>query len=209
MAIDAIALVGAGGHGCVVADAAERLGYREIVFYTEGEGQVGQTVLGHEVRLLEQNAPIGLFQVCIGHNKARARLSRLLLDWGCRPINIVHDAATVARSSEMGLGCFVGAGAVLAPRSVVGNASIINHGAIVDHDVQVGSHSHIAPRATLGGAVRVGNGVLIGAGAVVLPGVTIDDDATIGAGAVVLKDVGRGAIVVGVPARDIDWKVGL
>ena len=203
MDIDAIALIGAGGHGAVVADAAGRLGHQNLVFYTEDEGQVGQTVLGHRVSLLEQNAPISLFQVCVGHNETRARLSQLLLAWGRRPTNIVHDAAIVARSCEVGLGCFIAARAVLAPRSMIGDGCIVNHGAIVDHDVLVGNYCHVAPSATLGGGVRLGNAVLIGAGATILPGVVINDGATVGAGALVLKDVERGATVVGVPARPI------
>jgi maltose O-acetyltransferase len=49
--------------------------------------------------------------------------------------------------------------------------------------------------------IRIGHNVWIGGGAIVLPGVTIGDDAVIGAGSVVTRDVARGAIVVGNPAR--------
>jgi len=58
-------------------------------------------------------------------------------------------------------------------------------------------------RAGIEGAqpIRIGNNVWIGGGAIVLPGVTIGDDAVIGAGSVVTRDVAHGAIVVGNPAR--------
>jgi maltose O-acetyltransferase len=49
--------------------------------------------------------------------------------------------------------------------------------------------------------VRVGSNVWIGGAAVVLPGVTIGDDAVIGAGSVVTRDVPSGSVVVGNPAR--------
>jgi maltose O-acetyltransferase len=49
--------------------------------------------------------------------------------------------------------------------------------------------------------VRVGRNVWIGGGAILLPGITIGDDAVIGAGAVVNRDVPAGAVVVGNPAR--------
>jgi maltose O-acetyltransferase len=52
-----------------------------------------------------------------------------------------------------------------------------------------------------GRPVRVGANVWIGGGAILLPGVTIGDDALIGAGAVVTRDVPAGATVVGNPAR--------
>jgi maltose O-acetyltransferase len=55
----------------------------------------------------------------------------------------------------------------------------------------------------LGRPVRIGRNVWIGGGALILPGVMVGDDAVIGAGAVVTRDVGRGATVVGNPARQI------
>jgi maltose O-acetyltransferase len=49
--------------------------------------------------------------------------------------------------------------------------------------------------------VRIGANVWIGGGAIILPGVTIGDDAIIGAGSVVTRDVPAGATVAGNPAR--------
>jgi maltose O-acetyltransferase len=49
--------------------------------------------------------------------------------------------------------------------------------------------------------VRIGHNVWIGSGAIVLPGVSIADDAIVGAGSVVTRDVPPGATVVGNPAR--------
>lgn len=52
-------------------------------------------------------------------------------------------------------------------------------------------------------AIRIGRNVWIGGGALILPGVTIGDDAIIGAGSVVTRDVGDGVTVVGNPARPV------
>lgn len=52
-----------------------------------------------------------------------------------------------------------------------------------------------------GRPVSIGRNVWIGAGALILPGVTIGDDALVGAGSVVTRDVPAGATVVGNPAR--------
>jgi maltose O-acetyltransferase len=51
--------------------------------------------------------------------------------------------------------------------------------------------------------VRIGRNVWIGGGAIILPGVSIGDDAIIGAGSVVTRDVPSGAIAAGNPARMI------
>ena len=55
----------------------------------------------------------------------------------------------------------------------------------------------------LGQPVWIGNAVWIGGGAIILPGVTVGDEAIIGAGSVVTRDVPHGATVVGNPARII------
>jgi maltose O-acetyltransferase len=49
--------------------------------------------------------------------------------------------------------------------------------------------------------VRIGNNVWIGGGAILLPGITVGDDAVIGAGSVVTRDVPAGALVAGNPSR--------
>lgn len=55
----------------------------------------------------------------------------------------------------------------------------------------------------IGLPVTIGRQVWIGGGAILLPGITIGDNATIGAGSVVTKDVAAGATVVGNPARPL------
>ncbi|GBU16583.1 MULTISPECIES: sugar O-acetyltransferase [Methylobacterium] len=52
-----------------------------------------------------------------------------------------------------------------------------------------------------GRPVVIGANVWIGAAALILPGVTVGDDAVIGAGSVVTRDVPAGATVVGNPTR--------
>ena len=52
-----------------------------------------------------------------------------------------------------------------------------------------------------GRPVSIGNNVWIGGGAILLPGITVGDDAVIGAGSIVTHDVPPGAMVLGNPAR--------
>jgi len=53
----------------------------------------------------------------------------------------------------------------------------------------------------LGRPIRIGCNVWIGGGAMILPGVSIGDDALIGAGSVVTRDIPAGAVAFGNPAR--------
>ena len=53
----------------------------------------------------------------------------------------------------------------------------------------------------MGKPVTIGRNVWIGAAALILPGVTVGDDAIVAAGAVVTRDVASGTRVAGTPAR--------
>ncbi len=56
----------------------------------------------------------------------------------------------------------------------------------------------------IGLPVTIGRNVWVGGGAILMPGITISDNATIGAGSVVTKDVAARETVVGNPARLLD-----
>ncbi len=92
-------------------------------------------------------------------------------------------------------------------------------GVTIEDNVLIGAHTCFTndkkPRATTPkGTLQIGSdwtllktlvkrGASIGAGAVILPGITIGENAVGGAGTVVTKDVPEGKIVVGNPARVI------
>lgn len=72
--------------------------------------------------------------------------------------------------------------------------------AVTGHPV----HHELRPRANqFSFPVRIGNNVWIGTNVVILPGVTIGDNAVIGAGSVVTKDIPANTVAVGVPCKVI------
>jgi serine O-acetyltransferase len=82
-------------------------------------------------------------------------------------------------------------------------------GVVIHRGSKIGRHCLISQGVTIGGrsgregAPVIGDYVRIGAGAKVLGSITIGDFAVIGANAVVIKDVAPGAVVAGVPAREL------
>ena len=56
-------------------------------------------------------------------------------------------------------------------------------------------------RHTIEKPIYIGQRCWLGANVVILPGVTLGDDAVVGAGAVVTKDFPDGVVIAGVPAR--------
>lgn len=82
----------------------------------------------------------------------------------------------------------------------IGDDTVLSPDVIVlVHDASTRKHigyTRLAP-------VRIGSNVYVGARAVILPGVTIGDDAIVAAGSVVRHAVAPGTMVGGVPARPI------
>lgn len=203
-----IFIFGASGHGKVVADAAQRQGFRVMRFFDDaptlwGGNLLGVPVAGGRERLLEwcRKHSIEAGIVAIGDNATRLAVARALQVQGLHMVTVVHPGAIVAESARIGQGSVVMAGAVVNPDCDIGEHCIINTGACVDHDCLVGDAVHIAPGCRLCGGVRVGAGTLVGAGATMIPGISIGEHAVIGAGSTVIHDVPAHAKVVGCPAR--------
>lgn len=203
-------LIGGGGHGAVVAEAAIASGWRIAGFLdddpeSEASAQrIGIQRLGAIDDLARVSA--SLKDGCTVHAATgSAELRRRWLDaaaqLGLSMDFVAHPSAVISPSAAIGPAAFVGPCAIVHSRALIGKGAIINSGAIVEHDVTVGPWAHIAPGSVLAGGARVGEGALIGCGAVVLPHVTIGRSATLGAGAVATRDVPAEATAVGAPAR--------
>lgn len=199
-----LVILGAGGHGRVVADAALAQGsWSQVQAIDRDPARCqGELLPGvPAVDLAQAGASGAALHVAIGNAQAR---EKEVAAWGARPLaTVIHPRACVSPHAVLGPGCFVAAQAVVAPAAQLGVSVIVNHGAVVDHDVRVGDFSHLAPLCSLGGGVRVGRRVLVGTGARVLPGVAIADDVVVGAGAVVCDAISEPGVYVGVPARRV------
>lgn len=99
---------------------------------------------------------------------------------------------------------------VAAAESVtIGNSVLIGSNvAIRDHDHGIAPDVHRARQPLVAEPVVIGDFVWIAQNVVVLKGVTIGKNAVVGANAVVTRSVEEGAIVAGVPARQIGWVDG-
>lgn len=197
-----LVIIGASGHGKVIADIAVKNGYEEIVFLDDNEGVkecAGFPVVGKSCEAVNIE---GDKIVAIGNAKVRETIQEGLND----VVTLIHPDAVVSRRVVIGAGSVVMAGAVINSDTVIGKGCIINTGASVDHDCKVGDYVHIAVGSHLCGTVNVGDGTWIGAGATVSNNVAICPDCMIGAGAVVIKEIKESGTYVGVPARRMDME---
>lgn len=196
-----LTIIGASGHGKVVADIAAHSGYDCIEFLDDDEtiSNCGNWhVVGKSNKAAETE---GDLFIAIGNAKVRKRLMELYSNKNF--VSLVHPNAVIANDVELGCGTVVMAGAVINPGAFIGNGCIINTCSSVDHDCTVGEFVHVAVGAHLCGTVTVGNETWVGAGATVSNNVSICSGCMIGAGAVVIRDINAPGTYVGVPARRI------
>lgn len=198
-------IIGAGGHGKVVADALVSAGMSLIGFVDDDPKITGKKVLNFPVlgkidQWLEFNAE-GIV-IAIGNNYIRRSIREKTETQG-RPnwITVIHPRATVSNTVKLGIGTVILAGAIVNPDTEIGQHAIINTGATIDHDCKVGDYVHIAPGVHLAGGVQIGDNTLIGIGSAIIPGLHVGNDTTVGAGAVITRDVPASVTARGVPAR--------
>ncbi len=194
-------IIGASGHGKVIADIAGLCGYDDIAFLDDDESVkscAGFPVLGPSSMAASLEGDIA---VAVGNAEARKAIFEKL-SGRAFPV-LVHPSAVIAGSAELGEGTVVMAGAVINPEAVIGRGCIINTCASVDHDCRLGDFVHAAVGARLCGTVSVGDLTWVGAGAVISNNISVCAGAFIGAGTAVVKDIKEPGTYAGVPAKKI------
>ena len=196
-------IIGASGHGRVLADIAELVGYSDIAFLDDSDVKacgmhpvVGRCADAAKYKDCD-------FIVAIGNAAVRRKIQSALAADGSKFVSLIHPAATVASSASIGEGSAVMAGAVVNPYAKIGKGCIVNTCASVDHDCTVGDFAHVSIGAHVAGTVNIGDNTWIGAGATVINNIAISADCMIGAGAVVVKSITDPGTYVGVPARKV------
>jgi sugar O-acyltransferase (sialic acid O-acetyltransferase NeuD family) len=198
-----LAILGASGHGKVVADLAEQLGY-SIRFYDDA--YPSKTTLEHWSingtfdDLLDSDISGLEVIVAIGNNAIRKEKSLILEQRKFNFAKLIHPSAVVSQYAKVDVGSVVFAGAVVNAFAEIATGCIINTAAVVEHDTKVGQYTHICPNVALAGAVNIGECCWVGIGSQVIQLKTVGNNTLIGAGSVVVKSLPANVTAFGSPA---------
>ena len=186
-------IIGAGGHGRSVADAAELSGTFELVGFLDDALRIGEKVLmgsvlgaiGNLSQLDSYRVGCDQAIVAVGNNTVREKLMQQLIDAGFDMATVIHPRAFVSPSAVVRIGSAVMAGAIVGTEAQLGVGVIVNCGAVIDHHAKVGDFGHLGVSACMaGGAIlgpsawlqagcALGYGVEVPAGAVLTPGTAL------------------------------------
>lgn len=202
-----VVVIGASGHGKVVADIIKEAG-DEVAGFLDDNPEVFPTfssypVLGTAAQPLE-NVEVE-YIVAIGNAKIREMIVERFKD--VKWYTAVHPTAVLSKSDiAIGEGTVIMPNAVINAGAKIGKYCIINTSAVVEHDNKLEDYVHVSVGAKLAGTVCVGKSTWIGIGACISNNLTICGGCMIGAGAVVVKDIKEAGTYIGVPARKKDDK---
>ncbi len=197
-----LAIIGASGHGKVIADIAVKNGYKEIVFLDDNPNV--QECAGF--RVVGPSEDVDKYSdydviVAIGNASIRKKIHKQVGEY--RLTTLIHPQSVVSRRVTIGKGTVVMAGAIINSDTNIGEGCIINTGASVDHDCNIGDFVHVSVGAHVAGTVTIGDGTWIGAGTTVSNNIVICSECMIGCGAVVVSNISESGTYVGSPVRKI------
>lgn len=200
-----LVIIGAGGHGKVIANIAKLNGYDEIIFLDDDTSKTMcglYPVVGTSKDI--NNYKLDDFIVGIGNNLIRRNITSQLLKDYYSVVTLIHPTAVVDETVQIGQGSVVMANAAINADTIIGIGCIINTSSSVDHDCIIHDFVHVCPGSHVAGSVTIGDNTWIGIGSSVINNVTITNDCMIGAGAVVVKDLIQSGIYVGVPVNKVE-----
>jgi len=157
-------ILGAGGHGKVIAEIAMDIGYEYIAFLddnaTEAIGKISEL---NQFKSQYEEAFVG-----VGSNKLRYAMLSELRHHGYIVPTLIHPSAYVSRTASVGSGTVIEPKAIVNANSHIGMGGIISIGAIVDHDVEVGECCHINTGAVVKAGGKIEDFRKLEAGEIVL-----------------------------------------
>lgn len=205
--ISKLIIIGAGGHGRVVADCALATGeYQEIVFlddcYPQRKDNALWTIVG-KVQEFTKYLDDAVFIVAFGNNQLRQTILSQLKSANARVVSITHPSAVICPHTKIALGVVVCANATINIGANIDEGCIINTGSTIEHDCNIGEFVHISPNAAIAGGVSIGKLSWLGINSTVIECLTLAPNTQVGAGSVIICNTTANSLYVGVPAKCI------
>lgn len=200
-----IVIIGASGHGKVVANIAKLNGYDEILFLDDDTskkscGRYPVAGTSKDIRQYKGNYD---FIIAIGNNRIREKISDMLERENIKQTTLIHPSAVIDETVKIKEGTVIMANAAINAEVQIGRSCIINTSSSIDHECILEDYVHVSPGVHVAGTVSIGKSTWIGIGATIINNLSICANCMIGAGSTVIKDIKEEGTYVGSPIRKV------
>ncbi len=148
-----VIIIGAGGHGKVIADIVIKSGDKLLGFLDDNLEKKTNIVENHQVlgkieecvNLQKENKEL-CFIIAIGNNYTRKMIYE---KYNLNYYTAIHPNSNIGMAVQIGEGTAIMANACINSNTKIGKNCIINTGAVVEHDNKIEDYVHVSPNATL------------------------------------------------------------
>lgn len=187
MSENRLLVLGAGGHGKAVAEAALLSGQWASVAFVDDcwplkTESAGIPIIANMTELSAVSGSAAGAIAAVGNSALREKWHQAIRDADLPLVTVIHPSAVVSPRAMVGAGCAIMALAMVGVDASVGEGVIINANATVDHDAEAGDFAHLGVGVQLAGGVRVGARSWLQAGCSAGYNVVVPDGSVIGPG---------------------------
>lgn len=153
-------ILGAGGYGLAVAEAAELSGQWQNIVFADDSWPVMQQVsvyniVSNIVNLHQLDTVNIQTIVAVGNNSLRCQWQQTLLALGLELTSVIHPQAVISPTAQIGLGVSIMAGCVVGSKTMINDGVILNIGTLLDHDVVIEQFAHLSVGVKVAGGQTI------------------------------------------------------
>lgn len=142
-------ILGAGGHGKSVAEAASLSGqWSKIVFADDSwphQTEVaGFPIVANIERVSTLVSTITAAIPAVGNNQLRQDWSQKLKNLEIPLATVIHPSAIISSTTRLGEGICIMAGCIIGVDVKIEDGVIVNLGSAIDHDSEIGMFAHLS-----------------------------------------------------------------
>lgn len=146
------------------------------------------------------------FFACSMDLRNRKRFIRLAESKNMKPLSIVTPTSFIGENVKIGKGCLIGDKSTIEGQVEIGDYFVLGAYARIGHHSKIGNYCQVSHLSTIGGFNKLHDNVLVNTHCCTAEDIEIEKGSLLGMGAVVFKNVPKGSIMIGNPARSIRSK---
>jgi len=199
-----VLVLGAGDGGKIIAEILSSDPTKQVVGFLDDNNRLwGQNIMGRKIlgaidqvsKLQERNFFDAVIISITSNWEFRGKLFQRCRALGMEPANVIHPAAYISPSAEIGCGNLFYGPAFVGTETKIGDNNLISSHCSIEHHNTVGSHNLFGPGVLTSGAVVIGNDCVFGAGVCVEPYLRIGDNVKVASGLAISSHVPTGVVL--------------